>query len=566
MPTSKSNLVFAFEINHVRDIRETLQHASLDRLDFVVIPLFHPRFRRDSSSISNERLGPGTRSDRELECKDWISNVVGKISDWIQLDNTDSSLRKSSEEAFHKEMSWASHLGLQAVILPSPPIVSPNYSKCLLRHIKSSSYQQLWIRIPYSQSLTFANVNSGHGHIIDGWTAWNNLRTMTGHIHNLQIALEFSTENPATIDLDLARKWSAEPVRAVVIPVSMFITNKQGFPVLSKPHQALLSTFLQFKIQIIFKGVPRHSQPTPSAPEASSLREAQGNSTSSSLKSYTLYSQYMAHLYMKLQASKHSENSGIQEYKDRLQYPLQPLMDNLESQTYETFERDSVKYSQYELAIVKALTLLRQQCGLAADPTAPVVVTVVGAGRGPLVAAALSAAATTGETVKIYAIEKNENAIITLRNRVYTEKWTNVTVVHSDMREWTPPELASIMVSELLGSWGDNELSPECLDGAQKCLLPHIGVSIPTRYVSFLAPVSAVRLWTGVRDMSNGKENTYLNSPFVVKLHNFCQLDTSKPLFEFHHPNYDSPSTLIDNSRYAYQYFLEWWFRLLCLM
>lgn len=40
---------------------------------------------------------------------------------------------------------------------------------------------------------------------------------------------------------------------------------------------------------------------------------------------------------------------------DYLQAPLQPLMDNLESQTYEAFEKDPVKYSQYEKAIVKAL-------------------------------------------------------------------------------------------------------------------------------------------------------------------------------------------------------------------
>ena len=38
------------------------------------------------------------------------------------------------------------------------------------------------------------------------------------------------------------------------------------------------------------------------------------------------------------------------------------------------------------------------------------------------------------------------------------------------MREWIAPEKADIIVSELLGSFGDNELSPECLDGAQKFL------------------------------------------------------------------------------------------------
>jgi type II protein arginine methyltransferase len=43
-----------------------------------------------------------------------------------------------------------------------------------------------------------------------------------------------------------------------------------------------------------------------------------------------------------------------------------------------------------------------------------------------------------------------------------------VTVVPGDMRQWQAPELADIVVSELLGSFGDNELSPECLDGAQR--------------------------------------------------------------------------------------------------
>ena len=45
-----------------------------------------------------------------------------------------------------------------------------------------------------------------------------------------------------------------------------------------------------------------------------------------------------------------------------------------------------------------------------------------------------------------------------------------VTIVSGDMRVWDAPERADIIVSELLGSFGDNELSPECLDGAQRFL------------------------------------------------------------------------------------------------
>ena len=51
------------------------------------------------------------------------------------------------------------------------------------------------------------------------------------------------------------------------------------------------------------------------------------------------------------------------------------------------------------------------------------------------------------------------------------EMWGDqVQVVSCDMRHWTAPEKADILVSELLGSFGDNELSPECLDGAQRFL------------------------------------------------------------------------------------------------
>lgn len=40
---------------------------------------------------------------------------------------------------------------------------------------------------------------------------------------------------------------------------------------------------------------------------------------------------------------------------DHLQQPLQPLMDNLEGETYEGFEKDPIKYRQYEEAVYRAL-------------------------------------------------------------------------------------------------------------------------------------------------------------------------------------------------------------------
>mgnify|MGYP003310089562 FL=1 len=224
-------------------------------------------------------------------------------------------------------------------------------------------------------------------------------------------------------------------------------------------------------------------------------------------------------------------------YRDYLQAPLQPLADNLEANTYETFERDPVKYARYEEAVKKFL----------GDRTSAVVV-VAGAGRGPLVAAVLRAASTTCN-VKVHAVEKNANAIVTLRHRASTEDaWRGRVEVHqSDMRRWAPPCPVDCVVSELLGSFGDNELSPECLEPVERWT----GVSIPQNYESFLQPISCARLWFDARRANTGlpagppavgacigapPPDRGLETPFVVKLHNFAPLSAVQPAFRFDHP------------------------------
>ena len=65
---------------------------------------------------------------------------------------------------------------------------------------------------------------------------------------------------------------------------------------------------------------------------------------------------------------------------------LQPLMDNLESGTYEVFEKDPVKYREYQNAIHHALV---DRVDIENVEKVQVVVMVLGAGRGPLVRATL---------------------------------------------------------------------------------------------------------------------------------------------------------------------------------
>lgn len=68
-----------------------------------------------------------------------------------------------------------------------------------------------------------------------------------------------------------------------------------------------------------------------------------------------------------------------QGFEDFLQSPLQPLMDNLESCTYEVFEKDPIKYTEYKRAIHRAL---EERITDEEAKTRTLVLMVLGAGRG----------------------------------------------------------------------------------------------------------------------------------------------------------------------------------------
>eukprot|EP00434_Breviolum_minutum_P028225 symbB.v1.2.024969.t1/scaffold2401.1/size80084/1 len=218
------------------------------------------------------------------------------------------------------------------------------------------------VRIPLLQQVD--------GTEVDGWNSWNDLRLLCDQNPRLQVCLEFTADLPET-DLELQR-WLGEPVRSVIIPSDAFLTNKQGFPVLSKRHKAFLMQLFRNKVQVILQGLP------------------EGNVKETETEKYL---HYVARLFQSRPAPTAQEQFE-QPYHDYLQAPLQPLQDNLESQTYETFEKDPVKYVQYEEAIHRCL-----QDKLAAGKK-QLVAMVVGAGRGPLVVAVRSAAVRAGGPVK----------------------------------------------------------------------------------------------------------------------------------------------------------------------
>lgn len=376
--------------------------------------------------------------------------------------------------------------------------------------IKTHPYNHYWVRVPLisTYNIVKRHLEEEEDLTMDSWEMWNKFRNLIGHKSQLGVALEFTQDIPELCELE---KWLAEPVRAAILHTSIFQTNTKGAPILSPAHVEFLKMLLDHGVQIVISGPPLHKS-----------------------KSGNIYQRYITHIFSRMPPLTEVKKK-LGPFYDYLQQPLQPLMDNLPSSIYEVFEQDPVKYKQYEIALTRAFKDYKN------NNQSEIVVMMVGAGRGPIVEAVMRARDLAKVRLKIYALDKNPHALVTLRNKkLMDEKWKDVVIVHEDMRTWEPPELCDILVSELLGSFGDNELSPECLQGAERLMKPN-SISIPSEYTSYIAPISTTKLFS----QSLGLEKN-MELPCVVYLFDHFLISEPQSCFKFVHP---TPKP-INNDRY----------------
>lgn len=360
-------------------------------------------------------------------------------------------------------------------------------------------------------------------------------------------------------ELNLQSRWYSEPLRLLSLPATSFITNNKGYPVLSKAHQVFIARCMRLRngpwlVLADVGPIPGLDDPDEMVPVAtgflSPAAAADAPSPGTSIsptpaeasqilkektarpKDPTPHLSYIRHLQRNQPPRTMIERFGAG-YQDYLQAPLQPLTDNLESITYEVFEKDPIKYEWYERAITCALEDWKAMNKPTSSPSGAVVIAVVGSGRGPLVTRAIRASRAAQVAVEVYAVEKNPNAYVLLQ-RHNTEDWEGeVTVVKTDMRAWKGPPRSDgttghvdIMVSELLGSFADNELSPECLDGVQHVLNPEHGISIPKSYTAHLTPIAAPKLFADISSRTSADPSAF-DVPYVVMLHAIDYLSPS---------------------------------------
>lgn len=447
-----------------------------------------------------------------------------------------------------QRIEWAIHMGIPAVILPCIPSreVLVEYARKVnaLAMKAQQANVQIWVKVHLSDD-ALADFNLFH-RLCDG----------IGNVGILLIMDPMPTLHTPTASVAnqiiILHKAIGANLKAVTFPTTIFLTNKRGFPTLARSHQLLFTEVLKRigrTVRVLLEG---HAVHTPTV----------GGEGAVGATKCLPYLQYIRHIRERPDVKALLDSSeAVQEraYLDSLQRPLQPLKDHLEFSMYETFEKDPVKYIKYQEAIFMAL-----KDGLGSLPSLnasttlrSVVIAVIGAGRGPLVMRAIRAfqqlQAPEGKlSLKVYAIEKNPSAVVYLRSMTQHNKdWVDVvTVVQADGRALTPAKMDNsqidIVVSELLGSFGDNELSPECLDPllSGPCCKPST-VSIPMQYTSFLAPVSSVRLHTEAKQQSlvphDGAQplgiQRAMETSYVVRTHAASQTHAEQPCWVFNHPH-----------------------------
>uniref|UniRef100_A0A1A9UP09 Protein arginine N-methyltransferase n=1 Tax=Glossina austeni TaxID=7395 RepID=A0A1A9UP09_GLOAU len=503
-----------------------IERANLNGFNVIAAPLnameIPLEFQKDPMNKADSKF---TYGDLLLTADQWNTKTILMLSELIDCDSLDPVVRKNSEKILRRDISWAEHLqygGYTMIKLRRPENL--NLARVMTQQIKGV----LLVQVPlYNATAAHAvwRRDLSEEEVLDleqqdTWQWWNRFRLAADFNSKMKVVLEFNEiELPS---LDVIRRWVGEPLEAVIIPSNLFIRNRQKYPVLPKAWQQVLKWVLQAHANIVL-------------------------ATDANDNSLKLYSDYLQNF-----RDIHKDAHSLESFEDVLEIPLQPLYDNLDCYTYEIFERDPVKYKMYQDAIAAALT---DRVSVSEIPDKLTVIMVLGAGRGPLVRSALNAAENTKRKIRVYIIEKNPNAIRTLSAMV-DKLWStkDVHLFSKDMREFSPPEQADILVSELLGSFGDNELSPECLDCAQR-LLKTDGVSIPSKSISYINPIMSSKLYNAVRQVrsesfTRDKQATYLThaeSGYVVLLKNIYNIGVPQSLFEFVHPNRDA---IIDNSRY----------------
>ncbi|GMT20562.1 hypothetical protein PFISCL1PPCAC_11859 [Pristionchus fissidentatus] len=554
-------------------IAEYAQSLGGELYNFICYPIGgmeRSRFRMSA----NTTPPPINLPDLQLANPHWETYVAGHPSLWIDCDiEEDPFAARLSVEELKKELAYAHYLGLSTVVIELWHKSAPNLAKVISHFLWTvQSNMKICILLPTQASMMDGDECDER----EVWEIWADFRKSVGNFaaERLQCGIKLLENlDDEFVEAQALQRWQAEPISMFTMETNVFTTNdRTGGADLGPAHTALLEKLWTSEAM--------------SAGVRGPLRDARG----ARMQYAQAIRSIIGPLWLNKKLSKKPNFLDLAEvnYQDVIQKPLQPLADNLQSGVYNTFEADTPKYKFYGEAIELALADMVKKRG-----KGDVVLYVLGAGRGPLMSASMAAEKRLNEkwsgTIRVrmecVCVEKNENAVVTL-NYLNQTVWNGrVRIVQTDMRDLkkTATSLGlrrpDIIVSELLGSFGDNELSPECLDGCVDWLKEDT-ISIPQSYTSYCEPLASMTLYHSIRSQPTnvyqkgrqangrvitqpeadgtwtqpypvGRDHAHTDMLYVVWIDKAVRQMLPLPFFTFNHPCFDRSQTTREKWRNA---------------
>lgn len=456
--------------------------------DFICVPI-----NKNDSDTSNCSCGFSSKLNYvehyEIKGSDWNTGIVGRFP---------SAGHCSPNEA-RLLLEWCEYIGYHAIIVAIDQL-SIEFLSVISSFIgQVSTGIQIWVELSISDQCS----------IDKHWSEWQVASTaMNSTSPNARVGLVLKVDSKSCRGISMSdfSRFFGEPIKCITVNSDFFESKYVELTLIAE----LLVELMRGKVpvSVYFGG--------DSDIDVGTRMKRAFSNIIRFIKGFPSLSDKQKHEY---------------NYFDILQTPLQPLWIDLKSIEYEVFERDKVKYEKYSCAIKSFLSEASAISG-------EVKVLIVGSGRGGLVHSVFDAfSCMKRDSFRVLCVEKNRNAVITLKAKIeHSENvnWRKVKVVHSDIRTVRLEDKYDLVVSELMGSFGDNELSPECLVYAQKFVKQN-GIMIPQRYTSYVEPISCRKVWS--QACAYSKSNC-LEMPFVSRLRSHYKISKEGPkkVFSFDHP------------------------------
>ena len=436
-----------------------------------------------------------------------ISSSLFKNQIIAKLHDEDFNNIKENLDIINKDLDYCNHISVKYINLKYSFLQNSEENFIFLQMIK------IYLKTNPDRKINFEIEFSN-----EGLNIYRKLiSSLEEYYQNIGMSLIIQKQIPENFK-EILNEIVVFNINNITMPLSSFLVNKNGFPVLSHNHQEICKFLFKFKPDLIIKddiNVIKYNQ------EKNFVNFGP-------MKDCYIY---LTYLFKTHKEFKDRTDDLLTYYYDVLQFPLQPLKDNLQSQVYQSFEEDNTKYKYYENAIFKCIEDLKNNKN-------KLTIGIFGGGRGPIIRSAINAINNNkldNDKYTLFCVEKNINAFNTLLNLKKNEEiFSNVKMINCDMRYFNPMnydlDKIDICISELLGSFGDNELSPECLINLKEYMNEN-GIMIPQEYSSYLRPIYCPSIWSNINAI---KEN--YNSPYIILLQRaFYPIEKIEKCFTFKH-------------------------------